>query len=135
MTKPDEPPSSLRDLRDALSSLQEEALLRDQKDREAREAERKGREEQVTREQEQTKRDLAKWVMKERFGFATISIGCAFAILLAVLPASPDKGLLYVCAFICVLAGAWQKDRANKRIAKLLQRAGAQDVIGARPRW
>ena len=135
MNEPDEHSSSLRDLKDALASLQEEALRRDQKGREARNAERKQFEDQVAREQEDTKRDLAKWVMKERFGFATISIGCAFAILLAVLPASPDKWLLYVCAFLCVLAGAWQKDRANKRIAKLLQKAGAQDVIGARPRW
>jgi hypothetical protein len=135
MTRPDVTSSSLRDLKDALASLQEEALIRDQKDREARETERKAREEQVAREQEETKRNLAKWVMKERFGFATIATGCSFAILLAVLPASPDKWLLYMCAFICVLAGAWQKDRANKHIANLLQKAGAEDVIGARTRW
>ena len=134
MTQPDVTSSSLRDLKDALASLQEEALIRDQKDREAREAEKKEREEQVAREQEETKRNLAKWVMKERFGFATIAIGCAFAILLAVLPALPDKWLLHVCAFICVLVGAWQKDRANKHIAKLLQKAGVEDVIGARAR-
>jgi hypothetical protein len=135
MTRPDVPSSPLRDLKDALASLQEEALNRDQKDREDREAEKKEREEQIAREQEETKRNLANWVMKERFGFATIAIGCAFAILLAVLPASPDKWLLYVCASICVLAGAWQKDRANKHIAKLLQKAVAEDVIGARSRW
>lgn len=131
MTQPDVISSSLRDLKDALASLQEEALRRDQKDREARETERREREERVAREQEETRRNLAKWVMKERFGFAMIAIGGAFAILLAVLPAAPDKWLLYACALICVLTGTWQKDRANKQIAKLLQKAGVEDLIGS----
>ncbi len=128
------PPAPYRDLRAAFAALDEETLARDQQERQAREAERRARDEQVVRTQQQTQSQLAHWVMRERFGLITIGIGCAFTIILSVLPPLSWKWMLYACAFVCVLAGAWQKDLANRRIAKLLPKAGVDHVVAARPR-
>lgn len=128
------PPTPYRDLRAAFAAVDQETLARDQQERETREAEQRAREELAAHAQRQAKCQLAHWVMRERFGLITISIGCAFAIILSVLPPLSWKWMLYTCAFICVLAGAWQKDFANKRIAKLLPKVGIDRVVAARPR-
>lgn len=128
------PPSKYRDLRAAFAALDQETLARDQQERETREAERRARKELVAHAQRHAQYQLAHWVMRERFGLITVGIGCAFAIILSVLPPLSWKWMLYLCAFVCVLAGAVQKDFANKRIATLLPKVGIDQVVATRPR-
>lgn len=127
------PPTPYRDLRAAFAAVDQETLARDQQERETREDERRAREELVAHARRQAQYQLAHWVMRERFGLITVSIGCAFVIILSVLPPLSWKWMLYLCAFVCVLAGAVQKDFANKRIAALLPKTGVDHVLAARP--
>jgi type I restriction enzyme R subunit len=84
-------------------------------------------------QQEQARAELARLVMRERFGLVTSGIGVAFLLLLVVLPPLPWKWLFYCCALLCIFAGAWQKDYANKRIARVLPKLGVSGVIAMRP--
>jgi Flp pilus assembly protein TadB len=118
--KPDHLATGMDALRRQLELLNEEALRRDDA---ARAEERDLREQQlgVQRESENAaKQELARWVLRERFGVMLIGIGCAFAILLTFLPATPSKVALYGCALLCALLGARQKDDAQRKIARIL---------------
>jgi len=133
-TRPTEfPPSTYASLRAALAAVDQETLARDQREREDREVERKAQGQQLLRQQEQARAELARLVMRERFGLVTSGIGVAFLVLLVVLPPLPWKWLFYCCALLCIFAGAWQKDYANKRIARVLPKLGVDGVIAMRP--
>lgn len=122
----------LETLRKELKALNEEALRRDD---EARAKEREAREEEVRHAAEleaAAKQELSRWLLRERFGLVVMGIGVAFGILLTFLPAAPGKIVLYGCALVCVLLGARQKDQAQKRIAAILPRLSAEDLVRLR---
>lgn len=123
-------------LRQVLEEFQQEALERDDK---AWAKEREEREDQLRRQVESesaAKRDLSRWLLRERFGLVLIGIGVAFAILLTFLPTTSGKIALYGCALVCVLLGARQKDQAQKAIAQILPRMATHDLVSLRAeRW
>jgi hypothetical protein len=119
-------------LRKELEELQLEALRRDEEARQAERDANERRQQFLESQQTRAKELLACWIMRERFGLIVVAIGIAFAGLLAILPPVAGKGWLYGCALACVVAGAWQKDRANRHIARLLPELSSADLLAVR---
>lgn len=112
------PPKDLPDeLAERFARLDEETLRRDQMERE-----------RVREEQAKIKVSLAKALQARSFADRLWQLGVAFTVLIAVLPSNPNKPVLYMCAFISVVVGAFWRDREHRKVARLLPLASEADL-------
>jgi hypothetical protein len=133
---PGGPQAAIEALRAELERLHQESLRRDEESRSRERNELNARIQRETEAEMVAKNELAKWLVRERFGLATMGVGVAFAMLLTVLPPGADKFVLYLGAFMCVLLGARQKDRAQRKIVMILPRISAGELVQFREkRW
>ena len=128
--------SAIDAFRDELGRLQHEALRRDEECRAKERVELDARMHREAEAEREAKGELTMWLIRERFGLTAMGMGVAFAILLTFLPPAANKIILYFGALMCVLLGAWQKDRAQKKIETILPKISVWNLIQLRAkRW
>lgn len=127
---------AIGELRRELDLLHQESLRLDEESRARERNERNVRMQREAEAEMAAKNDLATWLIRERFGLAAMGVGVAFAMLLTILPPGPDKFVLYLGALMCVLISARQKDHAQKKIATILPKISAGELVRFREkRW